>query len=250
MPGLRTLAVAGAALIESFRPRLIKESLRVLGLVLLQALIRPLLFYLTVAILLGITVPYVVVHISLALRPSVLLSMIGGAYILALAPPLSAIVFAATSGSAINAWLGGLELRGQVLALRGLGIRAERYLWSPAWLGLVLSYLIVAALFVVAMIGGGYLLFDFYQVPRAFEVLSGDFLTPAPERESYLVRGYWLVVAYGLAIASIAVATGSAAKRRMSEVTRSMTSSVMRITLLVVVVELASIGLLYGLEGR
>jgi len=245
-----TLRVAGAALLHMFDPRLFGPSLRVLALALAQSLLRPLLFYATVALLMGITVPYIMVHISAALRPSVMLTMIGGSYILSLAPPLSAIVFSATSGSAVNAWLGGISLRGQVVALEGLGIPPARYLWSPAWLALLVSYLVTAAVFVAAMTAGGWLLFHHYEVPDALAKLTADFVAPAPERVSYLWRGIWLMVAYALGIASIVVAKGREPKERADQVTTAMTSAVMRTTLLVVLLELGSIVLLYSLTGR
>jgi len=203
-----------------------------------------------VALLLGYTVPYVVVHISAGLKPAVLLRLVGGAYILALAPPLSAIVFAATSGSALNAWLGGLRLRGQVLALEGLGISPARYLLSPSWLALVFAYLVTAAVFVAAMTAGGWILFNDYGVPHPLATLTADFLDPVPERLAYRTRGIWLVITYALALASIVVAKGSEAKQRADQVTAAMTSGVMRATLLVVALELLSIGLLFALTGN
>jgi ABC-type transporter Mla maintaining outer membrane lipid asymmetry permease subunit MlaE len=197
----------------------------------------------------GITVPYVMAHISSALKPSAVLTMIGGTYILSLAPPISAIVFAATSGSAINAWLGGLRLHGQVTALEGLGVTPARYLWSPAWTALVLSYLVTLVAFTFAMIGGGWGLFTFYEVSHAFEVLTSDFRGEPASRIPALVRGVWLVVSYALAIASIVVAKGREPKGRSEEVTSAMTSSVIRATLFVVVMELASVVLLYVATG-
>ena len=128
---LAPLRTAGEALLRFLEPRLALESAVVFRRTLVQSLVRPLPFYLTVGGLLGLTVPYVMAHISSALKPSAVLGMIGGTYILSLAPPISAIVFAATSGSAINAWLGGLRLHGQVTALEGLGVTPKRYLWSP-----------------------------------------------------------------------------------------------------------------------
>jgi ABC-type transporter Mla maintaining outer membrane lipid asymmetry permease subunit MlaE len=175
--------------------------------------------------------------------------MIGGTYVLSLAPPISAIVFVATSGSAINAWLGGLRLHGQVTALEGLGVAPARYLWSPAWTALVLSYLVTLLAFTVAMIGGGWGLFAFYDVPHAFEVLTSDFRGEPASRLPSLVRGLWLVVCYALAIASVVVAKGREPKARSEEVTSGMTSSVIRATLFVVVMELASVIVLYAITG-
>jgi ABC-type transporter Mla maintaining outer membrane lipid asymmetry permease subunit MlaE len=227
-----------------------RASSVVLRRALSQSLLRPMPFYMTVGVLLGITVPYVIVHISEALRPSAVLGLIGGSYVLSLAPPLSAIVFAATSGSAVNAWLGGLRLHGQVVALEGLGIPPARYLWSPAWVALALAYLFTAALFVASMIGGGFLLFQFYGVPHALDKLTSDFLAPPPSRLPYLVRAGWLVLTYAAAVASIVVAKGREPKERSEEVTAAMTSAVMRATLFVVVMELATVALLFTYTGK
>ena len=100
------------------------------------------------------------------------------------------------------------------------------------------------------MTAGGWLLFHHYEVPDALAKLTADFVAPAPERISYLWRGIWLMVAYGLSIASIVVAKGREPKERADQVTKAMTSAVMRTTLLVVLLELGSIVLLYNLTGR
>lgn len=242
--------IAGEALFRFFEPKLFRESAVVLRLSLAQALLRPLLFYATVGVLLGITIPYILVHISDALKPSAVLGLIGGSYVLALAPPLSAILFAATSGSAMSAWLGGLRLHGQVVALEGLGIPPARYLWSPAWTALAISYLVTVALFAAAMIGGGLLLFDFYRVPGALAKLTSDFVDPPASRVPYLVRAGWLVVSYAFAVASIVVSKGSEPKEKSEEVTSAMTKAVMRATLFVVFMELVTVAVLYRYTGR
>lgn len=241
--------VMGEGFIRFFEPRLFKESAVVMRRALAQSLVRPLLFYAVVGLLLGITVPYVIVHISEGLKPSAVLGLIGGSYILSLAPPLSAIVFSATSGSAVNAWLGGLRLHGQVAALSGLGIEPARYLWSPAWMALMLSYLTTVLVFVASMMGGGYALFQFYDVPFAIEKITSDFLDPPAARLPYLIRGIWLVFTYALATSTISVAHGRAPKERSEEVTTAMTSAVMQTTLFVVIMELITIALLFSLSG-
>jgi putative ABC transport system ATP-binding protein len=241
---------AGEALVRFWSPRLVSESAVVFRRTIVQGLIRPLPFYITVGLLLGLTVPYVIAHISSALKPSAVLHMIGGTYILSLAPPISAIVFAATTGSAINAWLGGLRLHGQVTALEGLGVAPVRYLWSPTWAALVLSYLVTIVAFAAAMVAGGLALFTFYDVPEALSVLTSDFRGQPASRLPALARGLWLVVTYALAIASIVVSKGREAKSRSEEVTSAMTSSVIRATLFVVGMELATVIALYALTGE
>ena len=175
--------------------------------------------------------------------------MVGGTYVLSLAPPLSAIVFAATSGSAVNAWLGGLRLHGQVVALEGVGVPAARYLWSPAWFALLVSYLVTLAAFVGSMIGGGWVLFAHYGVPDALAKLTSDFVDPISSRVPYLVRGCFLAVVYAFGIASVVVAQGSAPKDRSEQVTSAMTAAVMYATLYVVGLELATIAAVFAAWG-
>jgi ABC-type nitrate/sulfonate/bicarbonate transport system ATPase subunit/ABC-type transporter Mla maintaining outer membrane lipid asymmetry permease subunit MlaE len=241
---------AGEAIIRFWTPRLVSESAVVFRRTIAQGLVRPLPFYVTVGLLLGLTVPYVIAHISSALKPSAVLHMIGGTYILSLAPPISAIVFAATSGSAINAWLGGLRLHGQVTALEGLGVAPGRYLWSPTWTALVLSYLVTILAFAAAMVAGGFALFTFYDVPDALSVLTSDFRGEPASRLPALVRGLWLMITYAVAMASIVVSKGREPKGRSEEVTSAMTSSVIRATLFVVVMELATVIALYAWTGE
>jgi ABC-type transporter Mla maintaining outer membrane lipid asymmetry permease subunit MlaE len=203
-----------------------------------------------VGVLLGFTVLYVIARMSADLRAAAVLRLVGGTYILSLAPPLSAILFAATSGNAVNAWLGGMELGKQVLALDGIGVPAPRYLWSPAWLSLFVSYLGTVAVFIAAMVAGGFLLFQLDGAPDALAVLTSDFLDPAPGRGPYLVRGLWLMVAYAVGIATIVVQAGVAGKDEAAHVTSAMTSAVVRVTLFVVAMELASILVLFRVVGR
>lgn len=247
---LAPIRVAGEAIMHFFEPRLFGPSLGVFFRSLVQAMIRPMIFYAIVGMLLGITVPYVIVHISDALKPSAVLGLIGGSYILSLAPPLSAIVFAATSGSAVNAWLGGMRLNGQVVALEGLAVPPARYLWSPAWAALVCSFFATVFVFVASMTAGGWFLFQLYDVPYALDKLTADFVDPPPSRLPYLVRAMWLVFSYAMAIASIVVSKGSEAKERSDDVTAAMTSAVMRATLFVVIMELITVFILQGLTGN
>lgn len=231
----------GSALLHAFAPRLFRASLGVGARVFVQSFLRPALFYAVVGGLLGFTVPFVIANVSADLRPEAVFQLVKGTYILSLGPPLSAIVFAATSGSAINAWLGGLRLHGQVTALEGLGVRPERYLFSPSWLALLVGYLATFAVFTAAMVAGGLALYAQHRVPGALALLTADLVDPPPSRVPALVRAGATVAAYGLAVASIVVASAAAPKSRSEDVTRAMTSSVMRVTLFVVVLELLSV---------
>jgi ABC-type transporter Mla maintaining outer membrane lipid asymmetry ATPase subunit MlaF/ABC-type transporter Mla maintaining outer membrane lipid asymmetry permease subunit MlaE len=210
--------------------------------VVLQTLVRPLPFYAIVSTLIGYTVLYVISKVGGAgVRPDALLRQIGGSYVVALAPALSALLFVAASGSATNAWLGSMGLTKQTLALDALGIDPRSYLWAPAWLACGLTYLAVAALFALGMIGGGLLVCRSYGVPHAWELLTADVLDPRPERIRYAIRAAFLVWIYAWGIASDVVAKGGANKPEADAVTRGMTASVVACTLWVVAWELASV---------
>jgi thiamine transport system ATP-binding protein len=210
--------------------------------VVLQTLIRPLPFYLIVSTLIGYTVLFVISKVGGAgVRPDALIRQIGGSYVVALAPALSAILFVAASGSATNAWLGSMGLTRQTLALEALGVDRRAYLWAPAWVSIGLAYLAVAALFALGMIVGGLAVCAQYDVPHGWELLTGDLLDPRPERMRYAVRAGFLVWIYGWGIASDVVAKGGAAKPEADAVTRGMTASVVACTLWVVAWELVSV---------
>lgn len=210
--------------------------------VLRQTLLRPLPFYAIVSVLIGYTVLYVISKVGGAgVRPDALIRQIGGSHVVALAPPLSAILFVAASGSATNAWLGSMGLTRQTLALEALGVDSRRYLWAPAWVCVGLAYLVVAAVFALGMIAGGLLVCRAHGVDGAWALLTADLLDPRPERVEYAVRAAFLVWMYAWGIAADVVAKGCAAKPEADAVTRGMTASVVACTLWVVAWELVTV---------
>jgi ABC-type transporter Mla maintaining outer membrane lipid asymmetry ATPase subunit MlaF/ABC-type transporter Mla maintaining outer membrane lipid asymmetry permease subunit MlaE len=210
--------------------------------VVMQTLLRPLVFYAIVSVLIGYTVLFVVSKVGGAgVRPDALLRQIGGSHVIALAPALSALLYVAASGSATNAWLGSMGLTKQTLALDALGVDRRSYLWAPAWLSAALCYLAVAALFALGMIAGGIFVCRSYGITNSWELLTGDLLDPRPERVRYAVRALFLVWIYAWGIASDVVAKGGAPKPEADSVTRGMTASVVACTLWVVAGELVTV---------
>ncbi|MCA9691805.1 MAG: ATP-binding cassette domain-containing protein, partial [Myxococcales bacterium] len=231
------------------RARDLPEVARV---VLKQGLLRPAPFFAVVSTLVGFTILYIF-HRSLAvggvpLRPDRVFSLIGSMHIIALAPALAGILFVATSGSAITAWLGSMSLTRQTTALQALGIGEARYLWVPAWLGLALSFVALAALFTAGMVAGGlaYLELNAPELPDAFAVITADLLDPPPERQVFRARALALVGVYALGIASDAIAKGAEEKSSAEAVTVAMVRSVMACTLWIVAIELVSLALVYA----
>jgi ABC-type nitrate/sulfonate/bicarbonate transport system ATPase subunit/ABC-type transporter Mla maintaining outer membrane lipid asymmetry permease subunit MlaE len=243
-PLARPFRVAGTAL--ALAPvglvRRGRDFAIVSGRVIAQTFLRPLVFYAIVSVLIGYTVLYVISKVGGAgVRPDALIRQIGGAYVVALAPALSAVLFVAASGSATNAWLGSMGLTRQTLALDALGVDSRAYLWTPAWVACGVAYLLVACLFALGMISGGMLVCAQYDMPGAWELLTADLLDPRPERVRYALRAGFLVWIYAWGIASDVVAKGGAPKPEADAVTRGMTASVVACTLWVVAWELVTV---------
>jgi len=218
------------------------------GRVARQTVLRPAVFYAIVSALIGYTVLYVISRVGGAgVRPDALVREIGGSYVVALAPPLSAILYVAASGSATNAWLGNMVVTKQVLAMEALGVDTRRYLWAPSWLVVGLGYLLTAALFTLGMILGGLALCNQYGVDDGWALLTGDLFDPRPERVRYVVRAAFLVWVYAWGIASDVVAKGIRRKLSADDVTRAMTSSVVACTLWIVAWELITVLVIFGL---
>ncbi|MBV8762551.1 MAG: ATP-binding cassette domain-containing protein [Deltaproteobacteria bacterium] len=248
-PVLRPFTTAFTALVRA--PGQLVRHPRDFGIiakrVLLQTLLRPLVFYAIVSTLIGYTVLFVISKVGGAgVRPDALLRQIGGSYVVALAPALSALLFVAASGSATNAWLGSMGLTKQTLALDALGVDRRSYLWAPAWVTAGLAYLLVAGIFAFGMIAGGLLVCRGYHVPHAWELLTADFVDPRPERVRYALRAGFLVWMYAWGIASDVVAKGGANKPEADSVTRGMTASVVACTLWVVAWELLTVIVMFG----
>jgi ABC-type transporter Mla maintaining outer membrane lipid asymmetry permease subunit MlaE len=230
-----------------------RDLLEVAPVVARQALLRPIPFFAIVSALIGYSVLYVFHRSfaggSLPLRDDRVLQLIGSRHIVALAPALSGILFAATSANAVTAWLGGLSLTGQTAALRVLGIPEERYLWLPAWVGLVGSFLVLASLFAAGMVGGGTLYvagLDGFTARSAFELVTAQIVDPTARDARLLARAAALMALYALGLATGAVAQGAAEKHAADAVTRSMVRNVMASTLWIVAFELASLPLVLG----
>jgi ABC-type nitrate/sulfonate/bicarbonate transport system ATPase subunit/ABC-type transporter Mla maintaining outer membrane lipid asymmetry permease subunit MlaE len=239
----RPFAVAATAL--RFLPgQLVRhpgDFARVGGRVLVQAVVRPALFYLFVSALIGYTVLYVISKIGgPGFGADAGIRLVGGSYIIALAPVLSAVLYVAASGNAVNAWLGSMGLTRQVLAMEALGVDTRAYLVAPAWFALGLGYLLCAVLFGAGMLLGGMALCRQHGVPGAWTLLSADVLDPRPERVAWAVRAGFLCWCYAWGMASDIVAKGAAQKRQADDVTLGMTRSVVACTLWVVAFELVT----------
>ena len=205
------------------------------------AVLAPALFYAIVSLLLGFTILFVITHVAPeGVSQSLLVRQIGGSYVTALAPALSAFLFVAASGNSVNAWLGGMGLTRQTAALEALGIERERYLWAPTWMALATGYLLIVLVFAFGLLLGGLFLCRLERISDAWLILSADLFQPRPGRGRFLARAVWLAVLYAGGISADVVTKASREKPTAESVTRGMTSSVVACTLWVVALELGS----------
>jgi ABC-type nitrate/sulfonate/bicarbonate transport system ATPase subunit/ABC-type transporter Mla maintaining outer membrane lipid asymmetry permease subunit MlaE len=230
----------------------LRDAAEVLPVVLKQTLLRPAPFFAIVSTLIGYSVLYIFHRAfadgDLALRDGFVFTLLGSRHIIALAPPLAGILFCATSGNAITAWLGGISLTRQSEALRGLGVSPRRYLWGPAWLGLSLSSFLLSSLFVVGMVAGGalYIASTGVESTQAYALVTAQLLDPAPGDGRLLARAGLLLAIYAVGISADAVAKGARDKHSAEAVTESMVRSVMASTLWIVALELLTLPLVLG----
>lgn len=244
---VRSLPVSPSALRRSLR-----DVAEVLPVVLKQTLLRPAPFFAIVSTLIGYSVLYIFHRAfadgDLALRDGFVFTMLGSRHVIALAPPLAGILFCATSGNAITAWLGGISLTRQAEALQGLGVSPRRYLWSPAWVGLSVSSLVLSSLFVAGMVAGGmlYIASTGVDATTAYELVTAQILDPGPGDGRLLARAGLLLGLYAVGISADAVAKGAREKHSAEAVTASMVRSVMASTLWIVALELLTLPLVLG----
>jgi ABC-type nitrate/sulfonate/bicarbonate transport system ATPase subunit/ABC-type transporter Mla maintaining outer membrane lipid asymmetry permease subunit MlaE len=240
--------VTGTSLAFSFSQafRYPRDYLKIFGHVMHQAAVRPFAFYAVASLMLGFTVLYVFSRAAPeGVQPQIAMEMVGGKYVTALAPALSAILFAATSGNALNAWFGSMSLNRQLAALSALGIDPRRYLWAPSYLALGLSYLICLAVFWAGMTLGGMGLAQLYGINEPWALMTADLTDPLPERIPYVTRAVFLGWIYAWGLASDAIAKGCERKEKADDVTRGMTRSVIACTLWVVVLELVTVAIVF-----
>jgi phospholipid/cholesterol/gamma-HCH transport system permease protein len=163
--------------------------------------------------------------------PRVIVENLRGDFILALTPPLCGFLFAARSGSALTAWLGGLALRRQTDALRSLGVSIDSYLRVPAFFGSFVGFLLTTFVFGAAMYWSATVTAIGFDVPQAGELLRET----GPSFRLQLIEKTLL---YGVIVGIIGTHMGLLPKRRSGDVAKSITRTIILCTLAIVISEL------------
>ncbi|MBT5032393.1 MAG: ATP-binding cassette domain-containing protein [Proteobacteria bacterium] len=200
------------------------------------------LFYLLVGTTLGATTIAVVRTladnaltgiIGMLLPPVRLLEMMGGAYVVFLAPAVASMLFVARSGSICSGWLGELQRGGQIRALDSLGVDPDKYLRFPVTLSVFAACVVTITIFAAGVWGGSLLsakyLFGVVEPWQILSVSGGDLQ----------VSQFWLkTVLYSTFTALTITGLGLAPKVSGEQVARDTTRVIIYATVSASVAEL------------
>ncbi len=207
----------GSAFIPPFRTRHVLKQIHFIGVRSLFVIVLTAAF---TGMVLGLQGYY-------TLRKFAAEGMLGSAVALSLirelGPVLSALMVTGRAGSALTAELGIMRIGEQIDSLDTMGIDPVKFLVSPRILGAVVSLPLLAVLFDVVGIFGGYLV-----GVKLLGVNAGIYFgqMEASVELADIVNGLWKSLAFGLLIAWICTFKGYHAERGAEGVSRSTTSAV------------------------
>ncbi len=163
------------------------------------------------------------------LGPAVALSLIRE-----LGPVLTALMVTARAGSAIAAGLGVMRITEQIDAIEVMALSPVRLLVAPRLVAAVVAVPLLAAIFDVVGIGGGYLV-----GVKLLGVGSGAFFTTMGRAVALddVTGGLWKSIAFGLIVAWICAYKGYGAAPGAEGVSRATTEAVVASSVLVLVVD-------------
>jgi len=147
-------------------PRSIRDELHVAAYTVYLSFITGILFFALVGMMLGSTTIAVIKMladsslngvIALFIKPEMLVDMMGGRYVLYLAPAIGGMLFAARSGSIMSNWLGEMVRGRQVQALQLLGVPPNQYLRAPSAIAMFISMFAAIVWFALSVWAGGVL---------------------------------------------------------------------------------------------
>ncbi|RBP53214.1 ATP-binding cassette domain-containing protein [Arenicella xantha] len=223
-------------------PRSLRDEMRIAAYTVYLSFVSGILFFALVGLMLGTTTVAVVQMLSdtaltglirLFIKPDDLIQLMGGRYVLYLAPAIGGMLFAARSGSIMSNWLGELVRGKQTQALKLLGVPPSQYLTAPALIGLFVSMIAAIVWFAVCVWFGGVIatqhLFGIADPAAVMSVSAVD----------VTLSSFWFkTFCYSLIVASTVVALGLAPKQSSHQVNIHTTKTIIYSTLSIALLEL------------
>lgn len=195
-------------------------------------------FFALIGAILGAT--FIMILLGASILPArITLDKVQAVPLTAITAPLVGFLFAARSGSALAAWLGGMTYSRQVDALRTLAIAPDKYLRAPVWLGMVLAYALCSVVFFCAMWVGAYVLCS-VKVGIADPV---PYLKPFGNTQ-ITTQALMKIPLYAVVAATVTTRIGLMPKPTSESVAQGITRVIIVCTVVVALTELMFAGLL------
>lgn len=226
-------------------PRSLKDELTIAGYGVYLSFITGVLFFALVGLMLGSTTIAVVRMladhsltglVSMFVKPETLINLMGGRYVLYLAPAIGGMLFAARSGSIMSNWLGEMVRGKQVRALSLLGVPPMQYLRAPSAIALFLSMFATIVWFTFCVwLGGVVAATQLFDISNASEIMS---LSRYDVARSLF---WWKAVIYSAVVALTVVGLGLSFKKTAHQVNIHTTKTIIYSTLCIAFAELVII---------
>jgi ABC-type lipoprotein export system ATPase subunit/ABC-type transporter Mla maintaining outer membrane lipid asymmetry permease subunit MlaE len=240
---LRGSAKALASLLH--RPQSLRDELSIASYGIYLSFVTGILFFALVGLMLGSTTIAVVRMLAdhsltglvgMFITPETLINLMGGRYVLYLAPAIGGMLFAARSGSIMSNWLGEMVRGKQVRALSLLGVPTSQYLSAPSVVALFISMFLTLVWFTLCVWWGGTLatayMFDISDPTAVMSVSRYDVLASL---------FWWKALIYSFIVALTVVALGLAPKKTAHQVNIHTTKTIIYSTLSIALAELVII---------
>ena len=226
-------------------PKSFKDEAKIASYTLYLSFLTGTLFFGLVGLMLGsITIAVVRMladHsltglVGMFVKPETLINLMGGRYVLYLAPAIGGMLFAARSGSIMSNWLGEMVRAKQVRALGLLGVPTSQYLSAPSAIALFGSMFATIVWFTLSVwLGGVIATTHLFDIANAQEVMS---LSRYEVARSLF---WWKATIYSALVSLTVVGLGLADKKTAHQVSMHTTKSIIYSTLCIAFAELAII---------
>jgi len=226
-------------------PRSIKDEAQIAAYTIYLSFITGILFFALVGLMLGSTTIAVVRMladhsltglVSMFVKPETLINLMGGRYVLYLAPAIGGMLFAARSGSIMSNWLGEMVRGKQVRALSLLNVLPAQYLRTPSAIALFISMFATVVWFTFCVwLGGVIATTQLFDIPNAIEVMS---LSKYEVQRSLF---WWKATIYSALVSLTVVGLGLSVKKTAHQVNIHTTKTIIYSTLCIAFAELVII---------
>jgi ABC-type lipoprotein export system ATPase subunit/ABC-type transporter Mla maintaining outer membrane lipid asymmetry permease subunit MlaE len=245
-PVLFWLAGSAKALVSLLHiPKSLRDELTIAGYGIYLSFISGILFFALVGLMLGSTTIAVVRMLAdhsltglvgMLVKPETLINLMGGRYVLYLAPAIGGMLFAARSGSIMSNWLGEMVRGKQVRALCLLGVPPSQYLSAPSVVALFVSMLATLVWFTFCVWWGGVI-----AAGQLFDIADANAVMSLSQYDVQQSLFWWKALIYSTLVALTVVALGLSPKKTAHQVNIHTTKTIIYSTLSIAFAELAII---------